>query len=202
MPIITFDSNVSHMVNLVNKLLINMKTRRWCVSVCECETLNNECDGQILYYDTPISMCTVSDYPIFSKIKYKFIYINFDKSNQSLKRIMMNLKYLKDYILITNSEKVNIGQYKLVPNNCPDKLIAESIVAIINACMNNNGMPVSANDIIDQKLSPYSSSLPSYSSRASTFDIIKFSENRYPRNIINDCITNECAEEEDDANEV
>ena len=195
--IVTFDSNVSSIINLVNKRL-NFKTKRWCSSGCKCDSIHSkdEKNSDVIYYDTPISMCKVSEYSMPANVKLHFIYIDFHTMNESLTRIMLNLKHLNDYILITKSENLNMGTYKLVPNNCSESLTAESVAVIIEACMNNNGSPVHPDVIIQTTHSRSKNNsvtfqpklLSSQNDAVSVFDIVKFSENRYPSDVIEDCV--------------
>lgn len=227
---VTFDSNVSRMILLVNKRFQSsttaaaFKIRQWCASTCKCEHPQTSLaaaakDVVVLYYDTPISMCDdVTKFPPISNFDMHFIYIDFAKSNQSLKRIMLNLKHLqyRKYVIISNSEMLNIGMYRLLVRNSPETLVADSVAAIVRAHIarngpvydideitryvsnntattttddkttNDNSKKTAANAVSDAATNPVKNSI--------TFDVIQFAENKRP-DIIDDCVTNVCNKE-------
>lgn len=124
--IVSIDSNVRLLAkNIADRVSNNAKS--WCLQLNECKlTLKSK-----IFYNTPISMSDdIRKYKFPNNIKH-FIYLDFSQNNDTLRRILENLQYTKNYIVISNADSYAIGSYHLKIGNCLSDAVADILSIII-----------------------------------------------------------------------
>jgi len=125
-PIVSIDSNVRFLAkNVADRVSNNAKS--WCLQL-------NKCDLNVnakVFYNTPISMADdISKYNFPSNIKH-FVYVDFSQNNQTLRRILRNLQYIKNYIVISNADSYVLGSYHLKIGNCLLDAVSDILTIIV-----------------------------------------------------------------------
>lgn len=157
-PILTFDTNADHLLKLIMSKLV-WKSVAWCTAKNEC--MRSASDVSTIYYNTPLRYG--QNIPEKTDSKYiHFVYLDFNVHNQPLIDLMHSLtRATKNVVIMTNLlpndttlkdlnvPSVNLENimYRIVTNNCSDKIISESIAIIINGAL-LNGKTMHPNNLI------------------------------------------------------
>lgn len=146
MKFVTIDSNVYNITKLIAKKLNNLPelsipVTRWCTKLNRCSDVDNNSGSwpnpsskskeTQIYYNTPVSMSDDITYYNMPENALHFVYVDFGTNTTDLKRILKNIKHLKNVVVLSNASVYPTGQYKLYPGNCTDDAIAETICTII-----------------------------------------------------------------------
>lgn len=148
--VLTFDTNADHIITLIKSKLAK-NTVAWCSAKNNCSNSAN--DQSLIYCNTPLKY----NYQIPEKLNKEnryvhFVYLDFNIQNQALTDLLQSTSETpNDVILLTNllPEQTTVKNpetpimslenvmYRIVTNNCSDKIISESIAIIINGAIVN-----------------------------------------------------------------
>lgn len=126
--LVTIDSNIYNLAQLVAEKLPEPATR-WCSKLNQC--LDNFGSTNKLVYNTPVSMSSDVTYYNLPDSAIHFVYLDFGRYQTDLKRILKNIRQLKNVIVLSNGGVYPTGQYVLNIGNCTDDDVAEVISGII-----------------------------------------------------------------------
>lgn len=142
--LLTFDSNVSTVSNLVINNFPDNCSSVWCTSINSCHI--NNIYNKSLYTDTPIAMSdnlNSTTFPNDNEV-VSFIYLHTSCKNESYERICKNIQNRKNVVLMTN-ETIDIKfsydnceslknypvAYVINDTHCNFEIIADVITSII-----------------------------------------------------------------------
>lgn len=145
--IVTIDSNKYNLPPLIAEKLTTPVVR-WCEKFNSCYDVDSKNLWPMpsssstklqMFFHTPVSMSSdVTDYN-FPESSIHFVYLDYGTNTSALKRILKNIKSLKNVVIISNGDVyAGTAQYTIYKGNCSDDDISDVISGIIVVHLKEN----------------------------------------------------------------